>query len=133
MARKFDHQRICDLYVSGMSIPQICKEIGCTSGCVIPALKKAGIQTRSLSDAVHMAKAGRIYNWGKGYQGICAEKNKRMPYHRYLMEQTLGRKLLRTEHVHHIDGNKENNSLENLVVMSKAEHAKLHHRQGDIR
>lgn len=44
--------------------------------------------------------------------------------HRYLMEKKLGRKLLRSEHVHHIDGNKHNNSLDNLIVLSDAEHGR---------
>lgn len=35
--------------------------------------------------------------------------------------------------IHHIDGNVTNNNLNNLAVMSRAEHTKLHHLQGDIR
>lgn len=39
----------------------------------------------------------------------------------------IGRKLTHTEVVHHIDGNKKNNSPENLLVMSQSDHVKLHH------
>lgn len=46
--------------------------------------------------------------------------------HRHLKEQELGRILLPNEDVHHLDGNKLNNSLDNLVVLSKTAHAKLH-------
>ena len=46
--------------------------------------------------------------------------------HRFLMEQHLGRKLESYEVVHHIDGNKNNNALENLCVMTRSEHARLH-------
>ncbi len=133
MSPKYDHAKICELYQSGMSIPRICKEIGCTSGCVIPALKKAGVKCRSISDARHMVASGKPYNFGNNYMGICYAKNKRMPYHRYLMEQKLGRHLNRNECVHHIDGNPRNNSLDNLIVLTRSEHARLHHRQGDIR
>lgn len=42
--------------------------------------------------------------------------------HRYLMEQSLGRKLEFWEHVHHIDGNSSNNNIENLVVLSNTDH-----------
>jgi hypothetical protein len=42
--------------------------------------------------------------------------------HRWVMEQTLGRKLESWEHVHHIDGNHLNNSIENLEVLSNADH-----------
>lgn len=46
--------------------------------------------------------------------------------HRYVVEKHLGRKLLLEEVVHHIDGNKANNNIDNLEVMSKPEHDKLH-------
>ena len=46
--------------------------------------------------------------------------------HRYIMEQYLGRKLNRYEVVHHKDGNKRNNDIENLVLMSLSEHSKEH-------
>lgn len=46
--------------------------------------------------------------------------------HRYVMEQHLGRKLRRNEVVHHIDGDKSNNSLSNLELMSYKEHNDLH-------
>lgn len=46
--------------------------------------------------------------------------------HRVVAEQKIGRKLLRTEHVHHIDGNRHNNHPDNLVVLTISEHLKLH-------
>ena len=47
--------------------------------------------------------------------------------HRVEMERILGRKLKPGEIVHHIDGDKRNNSPENLMLLpSQAEHARLH-------
>ena len=43
------------------------------------------------------------------------------------MEEQLGRKLLASEDVHHINNNHLDNRLENLVVMTKAEHTRFHH------
>lgn len=47
--------------------------------------------------------------------------------HRTIAEAKLGRKLMKNEIVHHIDGDKRNNSLDNLQVLSsQSEHAHLH-------
>jgi len=46
--------------------------------------------------------------------------------HRLILEEKLGRKLTADEIVHHIDGNKWNNNSDNLVIMTRSEHAKLH-------
>lgn len=46
--------------------------------------------------------------------------------HRVVMEAHLGRKLTRNEIVHHKDGNKKNNAIDNLEVMTQSEHIRLH-------
>lgn len=46
--------------------------------------------------------------------------------HRAVAENILGRKILNTEHVHHIDFDKHNNDPSNLAVMSRQDHLKLH-------
>ena len=46
--------------------------------------------------------------------------------HRYVMEQHLGRKLSKNECVHHINGDRHDNRLENLELISRAEHNREH-------
>lgn len=47
-------------------------------------------------------------------------------YHRHVLSLKLGRWLTSSEHVHHVDGNKDNCSEDNLVVVSRAGHAHKH-------
>src|SRR3972149_3658853 len=68
------------------------------------------------------------WNWkgghiaGNGYRVIRKYGNKLVYEHRDLMEKKLGRKLQSNEVVHHKDGNRLNNAIDNLVMMTKAEH-----------
>lgn len=47
-------------------------------------------------------------------------------FHRLVMEDKLNRYLLEDEYIHHKDGNKLNNDIENLELMYSYEHAKEH-------
>lgn len=50
-----------------------------------------------------------------------------MAEHRFVMEKHLGRKLERDEEVDHLDEDKHHNAIENLRLMSKADHASRHY------
>ena len=51
---------------------------------------------------------------------------KKVAEHRAVAEKMLGRPLAANEVVHHIDHNRLNNSPENLMVMTRSEHQRLH-------
>lgn len=53
-------------------------------------------------------------------------KNNYVFYHRVVMENLLGRLLTEDEVVHHKNGNKKDNRPENLEVMTREEHTRLH-------
>jgi endogenous inhibitor of DNA gyrase (YacG/DUF329 family) len=61
-----------------------------------------------------------------GYLEVLVGNRRYAKLHRLLMERRLGRSLRKGEVVHHVNGNKRDNSDENLVVMSHREHAALH-------
>jgi hypothetical protein len=50
---------------------------------------------------------------------------KQIYYHRWIMEQHLGRKLVRSEVIHHINGDPHDNRIENLQLLTQSEHIKL--------
>ncbi len=48
--------------------------------------------------------------------------------HRVVAQQSLGRRLLPSEDVHHINGKKDDNRPENLAILTHSEHISLHKR-----
>lgn len=91
--------------------------------------EKVGASHRS--EKAYQWKGGRIIQ--NGYIDILLEekwpngKKKYKREHRIVMENHLGRKLTRYEHVHHIDGNKVNNDIGNLMLFPNAKaHAEYH-------
>lgn len=55
------------------------------------------------------------------YFGMAA-KNGTVPEHRLMMAKNIGRLLLKSEEVHHIDGDRSNNEIGNLELISPANH-----------
>jgi len=68
-------------------------------------------------------KNNRGYIEGKIWLG---DKQIRVKQHRWIMEKHLGRALLPNEDVHHRNGDKTDNSIENLELVLHGEHATEH-------
>jgi len=71
---------------------------------------------------IYTCKDGRVRAYNKITHAVTS-------YPRLLMEIKLGRPLLKTEDVHHIDENPQNNNIENLEVVDHREHDRQHARK----
>lgn len=127
----------------GWSIREIARKLGTTPGNIGSSLYHANIKTRSVSDGLRARfPNGRWGNaaghWKGGRHNIGeyiylytpehprATKQGYMMEHILIAEKKIGRYLNPGEIVHHIDGDKSNNSPDNLMVTTVGEHRRIH-------
>lgn len=133
--RDIDPETVYRLYVEEKkTIKQIEKLLGCCQEVVQRAMKFAGIQPRSITDyaGTRPPKRNKTVD-GAGYVLVHMPSH---PYcntggyvreHRLVIEKNIGRVLLPEEDVHHKNGVKNDNRIENLeLISSRGEHVRLH-------
>lgn len=125
------------LYLSGMTRNEIGPIYG-VKGCgVYSAFRRFGFPVRSPKDAAPLNSGKRagdnhwtkknplpIKSWSYRSQKIRDEDGKihKRRVHVIAIEKQIGRRLLPTECVHHINGNKHDNRIENLQLMTRSQH-----------
>jgi len=151
---------LIELYVDKrMSILDCAEALGKSRKAIWYQLNKLGL-TRGLSDALkvsvkvgqhlkgkkrtfttehrtNMSKAARNrpakgYRLKAGYYVVTAGPNMGRPLHRVMVEEHYGIKLKHDQVIHHKNGIKTDNRINNLEIMTNAEHIALHASEREI-
>ncbi len=102
--------------------------------------RKFGPLSEETKRKIGLKSKGNMFAWKGGrritYQGYIKIHSPQHPHHdnagyvpehRLVMEKHIGRYLIPEEVVHHIDGNKQNNIIKNLLIFSNnSKHKKYH-------
>ena len=98
----------------------------CSRTCVGKSLWERGIQNQfHPAHPMKMGKQGKYITLRIPGHPM-ADKQGRLREHRFVMAQHLGRILLPNEVVHHVNGDTQDNRIENLVLTTNKLHAHLH-------
>ena len=113
------------------SIKEISNEIELSQSIIYRYIKKFNIKIRSISEANRgkipgnfkgkiITNRGYIYIYVPNH--LNATKNKHVFEHRLVMEKHLNRYLNNDEIVHHINGIRNDNRIENLILTNRTKH-----------
>ena len=126
-------EEMAQLYAGGASLAQIAKDYGVTRQTVWDRFRRAGVEMRPslrFGEKNHFYRGGGRKRTERGYIKVYVA-GRWLFEHRVVMEKMLGRPLAKTEDVHHRNGQKDDNSPENLEIITHASHLS-HHKTGRI-
>lgn len=130
MPNRIPHEEVEALYLTGLPVSEVAARFGILKGSVYRILRKRQTQLRGhATGASHprwaggrMEKDGYIHVWiprGDPMESMIPPSNKtrHVLENRLVMARHLGRPLTQHEQVHHINGRKSDNRIENLQLV----------------
>ena len=119
---------------------QECSFIGKKTGknIICPVCGKLFYSVRSRYCCVRCAGTARTnkykgrdhgFWYENGYKVLYLDNNNSIKEHIQIMENHIGRKLYKNEIVHHVNKKKDDNRIENLLLMTTSEHSSMHRKE----
>lgn len=137
--RPISTQYLSQRYQEGASLPQLSEEVGLSDQAIYQRLIKAGVKTRTPSEALKVAYlTGRavalrgdknpLWRGGRtkdksGYVWVYQSGGKRREHH-LVWEAACG-EILPGHIIHHLNGIRDDNRLENLVMLPRKRHSAI--------
>jgi hypothetical protein len=110
------------VYLEGYSLNQVAQQLNVTRQCVFKAFKKRGFMLRGVNYQPKQVYDGKTFTLrNHGY--FSSTTGKRTLMHRYVWEKEKGA-IPDNYDIHHLNGIKSDNRIENLECLSKSEHTK---------
>jgi hypothetical protein len=136
-------EELAVLYEQLGSVSAVGRKLGKHHSTIAYQLRRMGIPVKRSGfkspRTVEIPKGDQHYNWKRGYyvtsgyvyeyapEHPCADSRKGyVQQHRLIMENHIGRYLDDSEMVHHINGDRQDNRIENLEILTRSAHVSLH-------